>query len=69
MNNIRRMEKGDGDTGNVGGRPDGGVATSTGLSELRGFVSEREKLKESYRNNLVNVIDDVIPINMSGEEL
>jgi hypothetical protein len=47
--------------------PDGGVATSTGLNELRGFVSEREKPKESYRNNLVNVIDDVIPFNMSGK--
>ena len=42
-------------------------AFATGLNELRGFVIEREKLKESYRNNLVNVIDDVIPFNMSGK--
>jgi hypothetical protein len=42
-------------------------AFATGFNELRGFVIKREKLKESYRNNLVNVIDDVIPFNISGK--
>jgi hypothetical protein len=43
------------------------TAFATGLNGLRDFVIKREKLKESYRNNLVNVIDDIIPFNMSGK--
>jgi hypothetical protein len=38
-----------------------------GMRDLRGFVVEKVEIKESYRNNLVNVIDDVIPFNMSGK--
>lgn len=39
----------------------------TGLRDMRSFVVEKVETKESYRNNLVNVIDDVIPFNMSGK--
>ena len=57
----------------VQGWPKGGPdnaqrrAFGTGLIDLRDFVIQSEKLKESYRNNLVNVIDGVIPLNGSGK--
>lgn len=38
-----------------------------GLRDLRSFVIERVEIKESYRSNIVNVIDDVVPFNMSGK--
>jgi len=42
-------------------------AFANGLSELRDFIVRREEIKAPYRNNLVNVLDDVIPFNMSGK--
>jgi len=43
------------------------VGQAAQLSELRSFVVERVEIKESYRNNLMNMIDDLIPFNMSGK--
>jgi hypothetical protein len=42
-------------------------AFANGLSELGAFIVKREEIKAPYRNNLVNVLDEVIPFNMSGK--